>query len=160
MGLQTQRKSTKATFLVVSHDLGHQGKCLVEPCLPVTTKHNFAKPCFSLFVFSSYYVVVFFVLLFFRLRVPCCLSFACVACVVGDDIRLTSFDFISIVISKSLLVVFSFPVRFYRVLASRYITLCSSHLHACFPCISHGLVDGLIVRWVGWLPPWLLHWLT
>ena len=76
---------------------------------PVTTKHNFAKPCFSLFVFSSYYVVVFFVLLFFRLRVPCCLSFAYIALVVGADMGLASFELISIIVSESLLslVIFS-----------------------------------------------------
>ena len=70
--------------------------------------------------------------LFFCLRVPCCLAVACVAGVVGDDMGLISFDFISIIGYKSLLVVLYCPVRFYRVLASQYMTLCSSHSYVFF----------------------------
>ena len=45
-------------------------------------------------------LVIFFVI---RVRVPCCLSFAYIALVVGADMGLASFELISIIVSESLL---------------------------------------------------------
>ena len=105
-----------------------------------------------------------------RLRVPCCLSFACVVARVGTDMGLASFEFIRSIGSKSLFVVSLFLLCLFGESSHLTISCCVHRIFYLFFRIFHidwlmswwivGLVDCLLGCFIDWLSSCLTGWLN